>query len=365
MVYGEEFSSFWSDYLCSGDKKILFIMGRGFDTRMNRIISEIKPLQNRSSLEYLMIVFEEGPDSPSQRYTDQVKKNEDELQTIVGDEATTYIININTMEDERRVDGRKATEALNAHLDDSYTDIILDISALPKSIYIPVLKLLRGRCCEFNTNASERTNLHVVVSENLAVERKICEQGLDERAAYMHLFAADMQLTIAKDKPIVWFPLLGEGKTEHIKKIHDLLLSTTETMEICPILPFPSTNPRRADMLIEEYSDFLYRDIPGEARNIIYADEQNPLDVYTKIIESARLYDEALESLNGCNKVVSTLSSKLLSLGAALVAIETNMAIAYVGVQGYEILSSESDERATDDETVLYSLWIEGTPYDD
>jgi hypothetical protein len=114
-----------------------------------------------------------------------------------------------------------------------------------------------------------------------------------------------------------------------------------------------------------EYRELLFDQWRVEARNIIYASEQNPFEAYREVHRTVRHYNQALEPLGRCKAAVSAVSSKLLSLGALLVTYELkesgmSVSLAHVETQGYEISAQEKEEGIDD----LFTLWIAGDCYE-
>jgi hypothetical protein len=287
--------------------------------------------------------------------------NLEALQQVLKEKVHLIEVNLNESEAESNytVQGRQVADYLSTYSKlSSYTDIVVDISALPRSIYFPMINQLIKLC--------GKQNLHVIVAENSGLDLTIKANELEESANYMFSFSGEMQLIALNDLPVVWFPVIGEGKTAQLERIYRTIKDNTKnpkTIEICPILPFPAKNPRRVDNLIAEYHRLLLEGFEVEPRNIIYADEKNPFDIYRQIIDAAKLYDEALKPVGGCRKVVSVLSSKLLSLGALIAANEGKMAVAYVGAQSYTINDSSELVQNLESDT-LHEVWLLGEPYD-
>ena len=135
------------------------------------------------------------------------------------------------------------------------------------------------------------------------MDRSIQEEGIDDDASYMHGFASDLVQESTAAVPRVWIPVLGEGKEEQIIRLYDYV----KPDEICPVLPSPSVNPRRADDLIAEYRAILFDRLRVEPQNIIYASEWNPFEVYRQIYRTMERYNSALQALDKCKIVVSAL----------------------------------------------------------
>lgn len=361
---GKEFQKFWEMYFQRGEHKVLFILGHGFDPRMNHGLSAILPFINDANLKCMLLMLDEGSNSPSRDYLLLAEKNYQQLKDLMPEENLIEII-IKLVEDGRRVGGRYAANLFKdlTYIDD-YTDIIVDVSALPRSIYFPMIVQLLNIIDKHRLPEQKKRNLHVIVTESPYMDNAIIEQELDENASYMFSLSGEMNMTAGESKPIVWFPIIGEGKGEQLQIVYHLLESSHSDgkyveIEVCPIMPFPAQNPRMPDILIAEYHNILLQNAKVDSRNIMYSDEQNPFDAYRQIIEAAELYNEALCNVDGCRKVISAMSTKLLSLGALLAAFEGEMAVAYVGAQGYKIVDSLVLQ-----DVELFEVWLCGEPYE-
>ena len=99
-----------------------------------------------------------------------------------------------------------------------------------------------------------------------------------------------------------------------------------------------------------------------DARNIIYADEGDPLDLYRTILRLDDLRAPVFEETGGSMLVLSPLGSKVMAFGALLAALERDLPIVYLESVGYE-LESRVPERF--DDSNLIHLWLEGDVYPD
>ena len=180
----------------------------------------------------------------------------------------------------------------------------------------------------------------------------------------MHGFTGTLGTESYSNYPKVWIPILGEKQARQLERISSLVLPD----EICPMLPMPSTDPRRTDDLIVEYRDLLFDRWNVNQRNFIYVDEKNPFEVYREIYRAVLHYNESLRSLGGCQVAISALSSKLLSIGALLSAYELKnyglgVGVAHVETQGYEI-ENGVDLKSELPGTELSTLWLSGDCYE-
>ena len=305
--------------------------------------------------------YDEGETSPSRRHEAAIAANVNAVESLFSKSGGLETRQVRMWSDDgrRRVGSRGAVEVFaSADVIESYTDILVDISALPRSLYMPMLAKLLYLVDQ--KNGIRRPNLHVLVGDNPDLDQLITSQGLSDDASYLHGFESGIEQEATADAPKVWMPILGEGKFGHFERIYDLVVPD----EIAPILPFPCANPRRTDDLILEYRTYLFDRLRIEPTNLIYVPEQNPFGVYREVLSAIKHYTGALHALGGCKIVISALSSKLLSLGALLAAYDWKQAnypvgIAHVLADGYT-LRSETSPRTTD----LFEVWIAGEPYD-
>ena len=360
---GPEFDSFWEDYLREGNRDVLFIIGLGFDPRMCTGIKTILNAGGSGKRECLLVEFDEGAHSPSKKYKDRVNENRLTLEALLNDKGRLQSVTIPMWSDDgRRIGARRASEIVDGNsILSSYTDVIVDISALPRSIYFPLLAKLLYEIDNLQ-DCDRKVNLHVTVAEDVGTDKMIQEEGIDETATYLHGFSSALEREATAGIPIVWIPVLGEGKEIQLVRIYDHV----KPDEICPVLPSPSRNPRRGDDLLLEYQELLFDRLRVEPQNIIYSCEHNPFETYRQIYRTIQRYDSALQPLRGCKIVISAISSKLLSIGALLAAYEAKKAdymvgIAHIESHGYVI----KEDKLPKGNEELFSLWLAGECYDE
>jgi len=368
----------WSDYVLESDgrledmlaqhfkdeeRSVCFILGRGFDPRMPLGLDLVLKTIDGARTHIIVVEFGEGTSSPSHQYDRLVNENIQkytELQNEMMAESRRVEM---WAPDGRRVSSRSAARAFRGKGEFSkYTDVIVDVSSLPRSIFYPLLaKLLY--LVDQEKGRPRPLNLFVLVAENPALDRQIIDEGIDEDADYVHPFGTGAERLSVAERPKFWIPVLGESQSIQLQKLYDLILPD----EICPVLPSPSLHPRRADELIAEYQQLLFDRLRVEPQNIIYASERNPFEVYGQVRQAVCHYQESLTALGGCRTVISSVSTKLLSLGVLLAAYElkqarVDLAIAHVESHGYRIEDEQVLPRLAT-QSVLFGLWLAGECY--
>jgi hypothetical protein len=312
--------------------------------------------------ECLLIRYNEGSNSPSLDYQRRVDENVTDIQNLLNGKGFIREAKVQMMSTNgRRIGSRQASNTIEEDVIRKFDDIVVDISSMPRALYFPIISklLLLLDTLTGNGASSATANLHVLVAEEVSIDEKIQEKGIDDQAEYMFGFSSDLVRESTANAPKIWIPVLGEGKNEQLIRIYDHVRPD----EICPVFPSPSVNPRRADNLVQEYRKLLFDRLQVEPSNFIYASEWNPFEVYRQIRMTIKRYNSALEALGKCKVVVSVLSNKLLSVGALLAAYEAKqnkymIGISHVETHGYQI---HGDIVSCDPK--LYSLWIAGECY--
>ena len=358
--------AFWSSRLREPTRKVLFILGKGFDPRMCIGLDSIMQACSVERCDVSALIFDEEPDSASQQHRSFADQNWSEFQKMVaGGKLSMPIIPTWSEDSRKRVTSQRAASVFNSREDlMAYTDIVVDISAMPRGVYFPLIgKLLYLLDAIRSSGVVARPSLHVMVAESPSLDRCIRDEGPDEAADYLFGFQGGWQIQGENEFPMIWIPLLGEGQSAQIERISELV----GRAEICPVLPSPSVDPRRGDNLILEYQRLLFDVLRVEPRNFIFASEWNPFEVYRQVRRTVVHYSAALQPLGGCKIALSALSTKLMSLGALLVAYELKAAdigigVAHVESQGY--VMTEEAALVPRGEVKLHSLWLHGECYE-
>jgi hypothetical protein len=308
----------------------------------------------------MLIQYFEGPASPSEAYRHMVTSNMEQLLALFEGRGPITQKWVTMTSEGRRVGSRQAANII-AGVEEiaDFSDIVVDIGALPRSLFLPLLAKLLHLAHHPEPGSPKCPNIHVIVAEDQLLDRSINEVGVDETASTIHGFSGDLEVEATQMIPRVWFPILGEGKITQLERIYEFV----KPSEICPVIPSPSSDARRGDNLVAEYREFLFDAHRIEPRNIIYACEHNPFDLYRQLHTSIVHYHHALHTLGGCKAIVSALSSKLLSVGALLACYELKnyqymVGISHIEAQGYEL----AGVRAPGD-SIFFSLFLAGELY--
>lgn len=367
---GSSFTPFWEEYLKESNRDILYIMGMGFDPRTNIGIKTIFSIRSQGLKSTIVLRYFNQLEDIGTPNNPLVQKHLMELSTFLSSQFLTELKERNVIhrsEDNKSIASINATQLFNEADVKDYSDIIVDISAMPRGIFLPLLNKLLKLISDWNftCDPKNKKNLHVIVTENAELDAKIQDKGEAEDGIFIHGLGVT-DTAKSKEHKEVWIALIGEGQTRQ----YDIIRKDIDPAEICPVLPFPSKDLKRTDNLIIEYQNSLFNDGSFDPQNIIYADEANPFQVYRLMRKAMIRYDESLSILSGCKIIVSVFSSKLLTVGAFLAVFEARENGKNAGIKHVESLGYELDKNSENviDEILktnnLVELWLAGNPYE-
>src|SRR6266404_4533960 len=201
-VSGDSLRTFLQEHVSTQDKnkQSCLIVGKGFDPRMLGGATALSAVLEPKQLSIVMLVFDEGPTSPSRKYDELVQKNIGTLTKMVPVEQIQERTITMFSSEGRRITSRSA-ESVFRSVNElmGFSDIFVDVSSLPRSVYFPVvaklLHLLDG------VTDGTPPNLFVMVSESAELDRRIVEEGIDEDADYIHPFRGAVERESAAGRP--------------------------------------------------------------------------------------------------------------------------------------------------------------------
>jgi hypothetical protein len=153
-------------------------------------------------------------------------------------------------------------------------------------------------------------------------------------------------------------PQLGQGKRAVLELVHKFV----EPHAVCPILPFPATAPRFPDRLIESYGDLFESSWQVDARDLVYAHEKSPVDLYRTILVIDEARKRVFKEMGGSQIILSPVGSKALALGMLMAALERDFAVVLVESLPYsatpDVLNVQTAPRGE-----LVHIWLRGEAY--
>jgi hypothetical protein len=218
---------------------------------------------------------------------------------------------------------RLGAEAILAHVTNQ-TDIILDVSSMPRVVYLALLTSLLHKLVPDKAKPDALfaggVNLQILVAEDAALDATIRSEDPSNDLILIPGFSSALHAESFQEKPLVWFPILGENRVSQLQKVMASVIPMNA--EICPILPHPSGDPRRSDRLLIEYRQPLFDARETPTANVLYAHEAHPFEAYRQLLGAMSRYRDSLSIMGGCRLVVTPLGSKLITLGVGLACFE-------------------------------------------
>lgn len=353
-----EFDVFWKRHLAQRARRLLLVIGKGFDVRALETAKRLHALG--ADIDVWLLAFHNGQEDTTLRKA-RTGANVAGLGKLFSPSRITEVdIDLGGAFEEP-IASRKTYEQIRAAGEPTaYDDVIIDISAMPRMVAMTsVAVLLRG--LDLAAEKGGCVNLHVTTAESVTADIGAGQGSLRDQVSFVRGFSGQLTAQTTKDLPHVWFPVLGEGQRDRLDRIHQKLTPD----EICPVMPFPSREPRRGDEIIYEHRELLFDTFQVEPRNILLACEYNPFEAYKQVFEAMDRYRCALNELGGCKAFVSPLSSKLLSIAVLLACYDHLFGQVpgnrlRVGIPYVETAVYADPIQKPEDPFELYSMWILG-----
>jgi hypothetical protein len=327
---GDEVHDMWDRLYDGQHTRLLYVAGHGFDTRAQQVMESFIPSCKAasSSIEALLLLVKVDGYELSPDLVELTETNASELKRIFSQVGTCQTLPIGFSaggEDDLSASNalRIGAEAILEHVG-GYTDIVVDVSTLPRVVYVTLMTSLLKRLIvgplDQNPLVANGVSLQMLVAEDASLDAHIQPEDPSNDLILIPGFSAPLQVESVRDWPLVWFPILGENRVSQFAKVMEAAIPNFA--EICPVLPHPARNHRRADELLMEYRKPLFDARQTPTSNIIYVHESHPFEAYRQLVGAMERYSQSLGLLGGCRLVVTPLGSKLITLGATLACYE-------------------------------------------
>jgi hypothetical protein len=241
------------------------------------------------------------------------------------------------------------------------TDVVVDMSALSKGISFPLVRGLLDGSVVSNAPPGRRLNLHVMVLNESRTDALIVGEASD-RAEVIVGFQGQLEHDKTRNAARLWLPQLTKEAGTHavLRRIYQRI----GPQVVVPILPFPAFHPRYPDELVEFHSQALQNEWRVEgARDLVYADEKSPLDLYRTILRIDDARHRVFAGVGGSLSILSPIGSKAMAVGALMAAVERDFPVVYVESTGYSVDLDQIDsirEQATGE---VIHVWLDGDVY--
>ncbi len=343
---GENVKDFIGNYFSQSSRKTLLISGAGFDPRSHMI----PKLFAETSSNTEAIFIQEVRPGPDENLVQLGKKNADELSGFFARSKFEQIEIFGL--DNAVTGGRNAVNLVSQYSLMDVTDVVIDTSALSVGVSFPTIRYYFERL----SGPQEKANLHVFVAHDPSTDERIKPLHADT-PAFIHGFRGGWALDATASAAKLWLPQLAKGRVSTLRRLYNFV----RPHDICPILPFPSANPRMGDELSEHYLTELDDAWEVDTRNLIYAAENDPLDLYRTILKIDDRRKPVFSESGGSLLILSPSGSKILSLGALMSSLERDLPIAYLESVGYEFKEVALPFQPC--EPHLVHVWLHGEVY--
>ena len=346
---GDDVRKFFGEYFSRPARKVLVVAGAGFDPRSRTAATQL----SKAATSMRALLIRENRPNPPQDELDRAEENTNALLATLTERQVEHRVKHVEIfgTDGAVVGGRNIINVLGRQNLEGVTDVVVDISGLSAGTTFPIMRYF----VEYTCRCQATMNLHVVVVHNPRLDAAIRSIASDA-PSYVHGFKGRSTLIDTVDAARLWLPQLALRRRATLERLYDFI----GPHDTCPILPFPANEPRLGDTLVEEYLTELQDTWSVDARNIVYADEGDPLDLYRTILNLDDVRKRVFAETGGSILILSPLGSKVMALGALMAALERDLPVAYLESIGYEFQVTGEEEV---DQADLVHLWLEGDVY--
>jgi hypothetical protein len=239
LTCDKDFGGFWKTHLAERERRILLVLGKGFDVRALETARRLWELG--ADVHVWLLAFHNGQEDSDLR-RQRTDQNADGLSRLFGVERISEIdIDIGGPFDSPIASHNTYVRLRAAGDPTEFDDIIVDISAMPRMIAMTSVAVLLKWLDDVQGDDGRCVNLHVATAESVSADNNASQGSLRDQVSFVRGFSGQLTAQTTKDLPHVWFPVLGENQRARLDKIHQHLTPD----EICPVVPFPSREPRR------------------------------------------------------------------------------------------------------------------------
>jgi hypothetical protein len=343
---GKAATDFFADFFASPDRRILLVAGAGFDPRALLVPQTLRTIAGDRSR---AVFLREQRPSPQPLLLGNAEENIARLRALF---ENCELLDVVIFASDLAVIGGREAARVAARLDlRAVTDIVVDASALSRGVAFPFIRVLLE-------TAPRQCNVHLVVVDEPETDEAIKIVAC-ERPTNIHGFKGALGLEASDRAAVLWLPQLVPGQVSVLRQIHDSIQPRPH--DVCPIMPFPASDPRAIDHLLSEYRVELLSTWQVDPRDIVYAHESDPLDLYRTIIRMEDGRRRVFQDIGGSHMVLSPVGSKLLSFGAMMAAIERDFPVMYVEALDYQVGPGkilDAEERGE-----IVHIWLQGEAY--
>lgn len=337
---GSQVEAFVRDYFRVEDRRLLLVGAAGFDPRSMIFPTLITDAAgDRTSA---VMLREERP-SPASELAMAGDEHTARLQQLF---PTVDVVRFPIFADDLAViGGRRAVLALAEKDLSGITDIVFDVSALSVGVYYPAFAFLLLKARELGIN------LHLLLASSPRHDGGAA-RTFSDKVGSPHGFDHKVDISVERraNEGRLWLPQLALGARAELERIY----TAVSPDDVCPILPFPATDPREADVLAAHYLNEFESTWQVDARGVLLASDANPLDAYRSLVRLHAARKDVFGS-NRSTMILTPLGSKAAAVGMLLASVELELPVVSA-----EVLSYAWNRPAGPVAPRLVHLWING-----
>ena len=256
---GQALKQFFKDHLNTAQRSVLFVLARSFDPRTTLGLQMLMTAGGEGKRDVRLLVYQEDEYAGNQDLAHCAAQNAEDIRALIDDRGQLSEHTVEFYADGQRVASYRAADAFSSLSEiEPYTDIIVDVSGMPRSIFFPlVARILHFIDIQRYRTGRDIPNLFLFVAEDPRLDAAIIQEGIEEFADFVAMFRGTFDQEAHANLPKVWIPILGEHRLLQLDRIYDLV----KPDEICPVLPSPAKSPQTGRQSGERIYELLFSEM--------------------------------------------------------------------------------------------------------
>ena len=185
-----ELTQLLKEHFGTVQRSVLFVLARSFDPRTTLGLQMLIAAGGEGRRDVRLLVYKEEDRPDNQELMHRAQQNFEEITSLIKGKGELNEYLVEFYSDGRRVASQRAADTFSRISEiEPYTDIVVDVSGMPRGVYFPlVARLLYFIDEEWNTSERDIPNLFLLVAEDPDLDAAITQQGIEEFADFLAMF---------------------------------------------------------------------------------------------------------------------------------------------------------------------------------
>ena len=137
---GKGLEQFLKDHFEAGERSVLFVLARSFDPRTTLGLEKLMAAGGEGKRDVRLLIYQENGHSGNQDLVHRAAQNAEDIRALIDGRGRLSEHTVEFNADGRRVASQRAADTFSDVSEiEPYTDIVVDVSGMPRSIFFPLV----------------------------------------------------------------------------------------------------------------------------------------------------------------------------------------------------------------------------------